>query len=939
MPDHITGDDIGRFLSSKNLDTSLLGASDITLEAVYTRGEGSEKDGVDAVISAHNFAIAKDEVLNLNDLVAIEKADAKAWSKADPNEAVEIRVSGLENVKPVNDEYEITFTAIGNDGNPNSVTVTVVVRDKTGTIIDPNDPDYDGGNSRDGKLSGNDFSYPIYKDGSKDINDDLTEEMAKKLASIYVEDATLSDANVKVYGLDEFNNAKNEQQKGTYEIKFVLEDENGTPIRELVIKVELTGLKSDEITDEDGNVTNKSYITADSFDYGIKKGDNSADNTPLTAEEIIKRANAKGYDKNGERTDVHVDENQLASLSDAQQSGKIGTFPITFTTDDGASLTIEVTLKDIESSHPAVPDVDEGSSSGEYSILYANNFTYGIYDGEGKKTEILNDALIRQLSDISGRFISFTGTDIKDRPLKDSEITIIADELIAAQESNKSGTYPVTFIGPDGERVTITVELMDMIIDIDVFGDGSSDGNSIATTIVEKLKDGVSVGLTYYLVPTGEDTPMPSGTSKGLTKQLIVSATNTEKPILFGKLQFTSDDAGKTYTYLVSQDSKAGSVKGGYISRDKSVYKLTIKLYVNEDGKIVCDKTIEKQTKGGENPVFEAAEKMSFVNKYSASSGGGGGSDTTPDTGKDETKPATDETKSDNKGGKSDSSNGGSNTTTETKSYKDTTKETSAASDENKETENGNETDVKINDASTKKSDTYSKNDTMKENGKTIYPGDDKKFGTEDDYYIDNNPNGKETFIHRGEDGKFDTADDYYYVDLPNGRKAKVFIGDDLKPFTRDDWYQADEGYIVYAGRDGIIGTSDDYYIDENGIKIYAGDDYSFSTNQVFISKVWNIFGDNLGDWAQAYPVAAHLVIIIPLFALALFSIFALTRKKKYVLLADRRVAMIIDENKNEYIIQIEYKAKETEIMKLNKKKDKYEFITKDEYDDLVKEQ
>ena len=131
-----------------------------------------------------------------------------------------------------------------------------------------------------------------------------------------------------------------------------------------------------------------------------------------------------------------------------------------------------------------------------------------------------------------------------------------------------------------------------------------------------------------------------------------------------------------------------------------------------------------------------------------------------------------------------------------------------------------------------------------------IYPGEDGKFLTADDFY-QAFVGGKLVNVYAGMDGDhnfldIDTGNDhtyYNYVVRPDGGVDKVFVHDGSKPGTDDDYYLVDvdkdpstEKVEVYIDGDNTPATSDDYYIhDINGDgkpeTVYAGPDGFIGTS------------------------------------------------------------------------------------------------------------
>lgn len=306
--------------------------------------------------------------------------------------------------------------------------------------------------------------------------------------------------------------------------------------------------------------------------YGIKDKDGKA-NPDLTNAKAIELAKAVGQDKDGNPIpsgELIVDQAMLKTINDAKAAGKTGTYPLKFTTEEGKTVTVDVTLYDHEGSY----------TGGE---IGGNDFSVGKTQVDG-----LTDADLIKLGNASAY-------DENGNPLT---VTVKDRSQLKAEP----GTYPVTYTATDkdGNEMTITVNvtvkewtliMQDPPVAKKVSGDKPS-------------KKGT---FKFYMKAKTAGSPMPGSTSAQRLEKTIKGAGSVE----FGWMTYMK--AG-TYVYELGE---VDTGTAGY-TYDKAEYTMTVVITEGKDG-FEKDVTYKKGSK--------SVSKMTFTNKYDKSKAGIGNGD------------------------------------------------------------------------------------------------------------------------------------------------------------------------------------------------------------------------------------------------------------------------------------------------------------------------
>lgn len=230
------------------------------------------------------------------------------------------------------------------------------------------------------------------------------------------------------------------------------------------------------------------------------------------------------------------------------------------------------------------------------------------------------------VTDAAGKLVA-TGTNEADG-------TITFDHALAYTQADVGQhAYTVTETGKMPQGVTGVVGQLGVTVTVADNGDGTL-STSVAypdradhLTFVNKYGAGAKAtvsmnGAKAYKTPAGEGyrppsiegayeftlegqdgAPMPAG-SDGQQKTVCNSAGNVD----FGTIDYTMADAGKTYTYTVSEAATGASPSG--VSTDDSTKTVQVSVVDNHDG------TVGATVADGHGAALGTGLKFSFTNDY-----------------------------------------------------------------------------------------------------------------------------------------------------------------------------------------------------------------------------------------------------------------------------------------------------------------------------------
>jgi len=397
-------------------DTDRIGADDF----FYGINQGSlDKD--DAKLMANVEAVDKDgKAIDLSD-VTTSPTQLLAI-----NDAIKAGQLG---------EYPLTFTTPGGA----STQVTVILKGKGAGDVDPSDPTNPLTNTD--RIAGNDFIYGL-NEGT------LTDIEAKIRAQVEAVDKAgkaipSSDIIADVVELKAINDAIEKGQTGDFPLTY-------TTVGGAEITVNIT-LKdhsvAPDIDPHNPEKTTSGNIGANGFMIGVNE------KNALTANEAKIRSYVAAKDIFGNDyplSSITVSTSELQTINNAKAAGQSGTFPLTFTSPEGKSVTVDVTiLKKVNPPvvNPSDPSKNEGSIGGD-------DFNYGRNEGE------LTDDKAKDLANIIAK--DKDGNNIPSDLIKVDQDQL--DKLNDALTNGDIGTFPLTFTEPDGKEIVVEVTIYDNVI-------------------------------------------------------------------------------------------------------------------------------------------------------------------------------------------------------------------------------------------------------------------------------------------------------------------------------------------------------------------------------------------------------------------------------------------------------------------------------------------
>lgn len=336
-------------------------------------------------ISANDFVISKDQVTGISNSTLISLANANATLTADgsPVTITNVNKGTLSAARGV---YSVTFaTAKGT-----SVTVNVTVKDSA--VVDVTNQEV---------ISANDFS--ISKNETSTISNQTLIELADASAS-----SVIDGSEVQVTSVNRLN-LKNEL--GSYSISF-------STLKGTTVTVRVT-VRSNAVI----NSENQERISANDFVISVNQAATVSDQT------LIELANATAA------STVDGTAVAITSIDKTDLTGKMGIYPVTFSTAKGTSITVNVTVKN---SVVVNPNTSETISANHFSLAK-------------EKVASLTDQEAISLANAQA-FDSSTGAAVA--------ITTVDKTQVMSQ----TGKYTITFKTSKGTSVSVQVSVSDNVI-------------------------------------------------------------------------------------------------------------------------------------------------------------------------------------------------------------------------------------------------------------------------------------------------------------------------------------------------------------------------------------------------------------------------------------------------------------------------------------------
>ncbi|MBS7009639.1 InlB B-repeat-containing protein [Anaerostipes sp.] len=346
-----------------------------------------------------------------------KKGDGSEFSEDQLTFVSEDQIKAINDAKKAGKtgEYPLTVTT----PNGTRTTVTVYLKDEgtDSADMDPSQPEPTIGAD----------SFLTEAGGAG-----LTESEVRQAASVQGK-----DKNGTTHGQDNFlvnqkqleaiNQAKTQGKAGTFPLTFTSPD--GKTVE---IKVTVYGAYDE--------------IMQDSESSGLIRGFHVISKTgglPFLGEQLkeMSRVNAVSKDGAAVRTeDILIpDASQLEAVNRAKTAGETGDFPLTFATEEGLQITIQVYLR---------KEGTDGAASGEikHPSIGANNAVHP--SGGAAFTE-------EELTVLCGAKGKNENGDNVDLSIDKKQMEVLNE----AKKKSKTGTFSVTFFMEDGMNVQVTVTL------------------------------------------------------------------------------------------------------------------------------------------------------------------------------------------------------------------------------------------------------------------------------------------------------------------------------------------------------------------------------------------------------------------------------------------------------------------------------------------------
>lgn len=436
---------------------------------ILSKVTGKKKDGIEYL---------------LQELSIVDKAQVEAINQA--------------KVKGEIGEFPLTFQSpVGSE-----VEITVYLKEKgsDGVEFDPLDPSSIIGADNFVKETG----------GTEWSKDDVKQFAGLKGKDAEGNDIALDDFSLDQGQLDEINKTKTSGKAGELELKFT--DPEGNSV---TVTVTLKG-EFDKITENPAN-------------HEIIKAQNVISRTGgkgFTEEQLKTLSQVRAVDRNGNeiRKDKLTlsDSAQLERINQAKEAGETGEFPLTFTTENGTEVVINIFLRD---------EGTDGAEQSDGNASIAANHASHETGGDGfSKEEIIT------LCEVKGKnqYGDTMPVHVDEKQL---------ESINHAKEEGKTGEFSMTFSMSDGTSVTVKVTLTGKHTVI--FDSNGGDYKPEEQTITggEKIKspqdptrDGYTFEGWYYTDENGKEQkwdfnePLNQGIElKAKWKKDMEPSTSTEK--------------------------------------------------------------------------------------------------------------------------------------------------------------------------------------------------------------------------------------------------------------------------------------------------------------------------------------------------------------------------------------------------------------------------
>lgn len=332
--------------------TNTTGSQPTTTIDVYvvdeTATNGNNDPAKKITIGANNFDISVDDAqkaIDGDDPILRQLSAVVAVAGGVNVKTSDIKVSDKSKLKAEPGKYPVTFSYT-KDGDTVEVTVDATVKANSGSKDPANKDDNNKDNGDGEQITGNDFTV---KGGStpltpKDIIDKGNVDAVDGNGTPIV---LPPDSSVKKEDLDKLNDAIKDGKKGTYPV--VVTTPKGTSVTVIVTVTD----ENDSSMPTDPTKPGET-IAANNFKIGVNDFDKIFGD-PTKKDEIVKKlSNAEAYDTEL-KTPV-----EITSVDTTNVKGEPGVYPVTLTTANGTSTTINVT---VDGEWDTIGDVDKASDA------------------------------------------------------------------------------------------------------------------------------------------------------------------------------------------------------------------------------------------------------------------------------------------------------------------------------------------------------------------------------------------------------------------------------------------------------------------------------------------------------------------------------------------------------------------------------------------------
>ena len=375
-----------------------------------------EQIGANNIISKSGGTAFTEEQLKILSKVIGKKKDGTEYPLKELSIADKSQMQTINQAKTKGETGEFPLTFQTPDGTEVTIKVYLKEQGNDGVDFDPLNPSSVIGADNFAKETG----------GIEWTEDDVKQFAELKGKDSDGNDIALDDFSLDKEQLDEINKMKTDGKAGEFDLKFT--DPEGNSV---TVTVTLTG-EFDQIKE---NPINHEIIKAQNVIS--KTGGNGFTEEQLKDITLLRAVDKDGNEIQKDKLSLS-DITQLERINKAKESGKTGEFPLTFTTENGTEVTINVFLRE--------EGTDGTKQKPGNASIAANHITQETGGIGFSREEIIT------LCDVKGK--NQYGDTV---PVKINEKQLEA--INRAKQAGNTGVFPMTFSMSDGTSVTVNVTL------------------------------------------------------------------------------------------------------------------------------------------------------------------------------------------------------------------------------------------------------------------------------------------------------------------------------------------------------------------------------------------------------------------------------------------------------------------------------------------------